>query len=67
MINTALPLQDLQVKLFIFLSFGFALLLQTLDLLWEDFQKKLSDQVVNPLFTYQSKFPDVKVSLLRKS
>ncbi|XP_038078789.1 myc box-dependent-interacting protein 1-like [Patiria miniata] len=33
---------------------------ETLELLWDDYQKKLNDQVVNPLFTYQSKFPDVK-------
>ncbi|XP_071788360.1 myc box-dependent-interacting protein 1-like [Asterias amurensis] len=33
---------------------------ETLELLWDDFQRKLNDQVVNPLFTYQSKFPDVK-------
>ncbi|XP_022084611.1 myc box-dependent-interacting protein 1-like [Acanthaster planci] len=33
---------------------------ETLDLLWDDFQRKMNDQVINPLFTYQSKFPDVK-------
>lgn len=33
---------------------------ETLDLLWDDYQRKLIDQIMNPLVSYQAKFPEVK-------
>nr|XP_054750263.1 myc box-dependent-interacting protein 1-like [Lytechinus pictus] len=33
---------------------------ETLDLLWDDYQRKLMDQIMNPLVSYQAKFPEVK-------
>ncbi|XP_071489963.1 myc box-dependent-interacting protein 1-like [Diadema antillarum] len=33
---------------------------ETLDLLWDDYQRKLVDQIMNPLMSYQAKFPEVK-------
>ncbi|XP_071826481.1 myc box-dependent-interacting protein 1-like [Apostichopus japonicus] len=33
---------------------------ETLGLLWDDYQRKLLDQIFNPIIRYQSKFPDMK-------
>lgn len=35
---------------------------QNLDMLWQDFTHKLADQVLVPLNTYQSQFPEMRVS-----
>ena len=35
---------------------------QNLDMLWQDFAHKLADQVLVPLNTYQSQFPEMRVS-----
>lgn len=37
---------------------------QNLDMLWQDFTHKLADQVLVPLNTYQSQFPEMRVSLM---
>ena len=37
-------------------------ILQTLDLLWDDYLRKLNDQVASPLVQYQAKFPEAKVN-----
>lgn len=34
---------------------------QNLDMLWQDFTHKLADQVLVPLNTYQSQFPEMRV------
>jgi amphiphysin len=34
-------------------------------MLWQDFSHKLADQVLLPLNTYQSQFPEMRVSLVR--
>lgn len=34
---------------------------QSVDMLWQDFCHKLADQVLIPLNTYQSQFPEMKV------
>lgn len=36
---------------------------QNLDMLWQDFTHKLADQVLVPLNTYQSQFPEMRVRL----
>lgn len=40
---------------------------QNLDMLWQDFTHKLADQVLVPLNTYQSQFPEMRVRPLRSS
>ena len=35
---------------------------QNLDMLWQDFTHKLADQVLVPLNTYQSQFPEMRVT-----
>lgn len=35
---------------------------QSIDNLWQDFSHKLADQVLIPLNTYQSQFPEMRVS-----
>lgn len=36
---------------------------QNLDMLWQDFTHKLADQVLVPLNTYQSQFPEMRVRM----
>lgn len=36
---------------------------QNIEMLWQDFSHKLGDQVLIPLNTYQSQFPEMRVSL----
>lgn len=36
--------------------------IQSIDMLWQDFSHKLADQVLLPLNTYQSQFPEMRVS-----
>lgn len=36
--------------------------IQNIEMLWQDFSHKLGDQVLIPLNTYQSQFPEMKVS-----
>lgn len=36
---------------------------QSVDNLWQDFSHKLADQVLIPLNTYQSQFPEMRVRL----
>lgn len=38
------------------------ILTQSVDVLWQDFSHKLADQVLLPLNTYQSQFPEMRVS-----
>jgi amphiphysin len=40
---------------------------QNLDMLWQDFAHKLADQVLVPLNTYQSQFPEMRVRMQRPS
>lgn len=35
--------------------------IQSIDMLWQDFSHKLADQVLLPLNTYQSQFPEMRV------
>jgi hypothetical protein len=35
---------------------------QNVEMLWQDFSHKLGDQVLIPLNTYQSQFPEMRVS-----
>lgn len=35
---------------------------QNIEMLWQDFSHKLGDQVLIPLNTYQSQFPEMRVS-----
>lgn len=37
------------------------ILTQSVDNLWQDFSHKLADQVLLPLNTYQSQFPEMRV------
>lgn len=34
---------------------------QSIEMLWQDFSHKLADQVLIPLNTYQSQFPEMRV------
>lgn len=34
---------------------------QSVDMLWQDFSHKLADQVLLPMNTYQSQFPEMRV------
>ena len=36
---------------------------QNIEMLWQDFGHKMTDQVLIPLNTYQSQFPELKVFL----
>lgn len=38
------------------------ILTQSVDNLWQDFSHKLADQVLLPLNTYQSQFPEMRVT-----
>lgn len=38
------------------------MLWQSEDLLWNDYEEKLSDQIVRTMENYTSQFPEVKVS-----
>ncbi|XP_072020044.1 myc box-dependent-interacting protein 1-like isoform X2 [Amphiura filiformis] len=40
---------------------------ETLDLLWDDYLRKLNDQVASPLVTYQAKFPETKERIKKRS
>lgn len=40
---------------------------QNLDMLWQDFNHKLTDQVLIPLNTYQNQFPDMRVRPVQPS
>ena len=35
---------------------------QNIEMLWQDFGHKMTDQVLIPLNTYQAQFPELKVS-----
>lgn len=37
---------------------------QSIEMLWQDFSHKLADQVLIPLNTYQSQFPEMRVRIL---
>lgn len=40
--------------------------IQNIEMLWQDFSHKLGDQVLIPLNTYQSQFPEMRVRSRRK-
>lgn len=40
---------------------------QNIEMLWQDFNHKLGDQVLIPLNTYQSQFPEMRVSIIDMS